>query len=211
MIPMKHRTILAALTVCALCALASPAATQAQGYDDDDDRYDDRHRFALALGAGIVEPENEGEIYYMAAFRIGLYGDRDGDHRSGDDWRRSSRGDVQAYIEPEIGYWERSDRGRSDTDLLLGVNAVGVVPGRFVDYFFGVGLGLHFFDTTIDAVNTVPAVNQSDEKLGGNFQVGLDIHITESTSVFGTGRFDVIEGLDDTLQGKVYMGLRFRF
>ena len=84
------------------------------------------------------------------------------------------------------------------------------MPGRIVDYFFGVGLGLHAIDTKIEAAG-VTTFDESDTKFGGNFQVGLDIHMTDSVSFFGTGRFDIIEGLDDTLQGKVYAGLRFRF
>lgn len=201
---MTYRIPTAAMTA-ALCALLVVPAAQAQSqYDERDSR-----RFGLALGAGIVEPDDAGEIYYHAALRYKL---SDRDERSDDDWRYASRGDIQAYIEPEIGYWESDDRGFSQSDLSVGVNAIGVVPGRTVDYFFGVGLGVHFLDTQIDvAAPGAPDVDESDEHFGGNFQVGLDIHLGESASLFGAGRFDVIEGLDETLQGKVYMGFRFRF
>ena len=71
-----------------------------------------------------------------------------------------------------------------------GVNAVGVIPGRAVDYFFGVGLGVHFLDTQIDGVGAQPAglVDESDAHFGGNFQVGLDVHMSRHVSLFGTGR-----------------------
>lgn len=223
---MTQRTIIVALAA-ALCALVAapeaPAQTREELQDEPryqrpsrdeerDDRDDDRDddRFALGLAAGVVEPDEEGEIYYLANFRVRLFGDDD--ERRDDDWRYADRGDIEAYIEPEVGYWERSEARFSESDLNVGINAIGVVPGRTVDYFFGVGLGLHFLDTQIDVADpTVPDVDESDEHFGGNFQVGLDIHLGDTASLFGAGRFDVIEGIDETLQGKVYMGLRFWF
>lgn len=210
---MTQRTIIAVL-VAVLCALVAVSGASAQDPDEpryqrrdrDDDR--DDHRFALGLAAGVVEPDEEGEIYYLANFRIHLFGDDD--ERGEDDWRYADRGDIEAYLEPEIGYWERSEARFSESDLNVGINAIGVVPGRTVDYFFGVGLGYHFLDTQIDVADpAVPDVDESDGHFGGNFQVGLDIHLGDTVSLFGAGRFDVIEGVDETLQGKVYMGLRF--
>lgn len=215
---MRQRTITVVLAAV-LCALAAApgASVQAQEERRDDrrDRRDDRDdrdhdRFALGLAAGVVEPDDAGEIYYLANFRIRLFGGDD--ERREDDWRYASRGDIRAYLEPEVGYWERSEDRLSESDLNVGINAIGVVPGRTVDYFFGVGLGLHFLDTQIDVADpAVPDVDESDEHFGGNFQVGLDIHLGRTVSLFGAGRFDVIEGVDETLQGKVYMGLRFWF
>lgn len=214
---MKQRMIIVVLAA-ALCALAAASGASAQvreerRQDRSDDRDDDRdgsRRFALGLAAGVVEPDEGGEIYYLGAFRIRLFeNDRE---RRDDDWRYASRGDIQAYIEPEVGYWERDEDRFSESDLNVGINAIGVVPGQVVDYFFGVGLGLHFLDTRIDVADpAVPDVDESDSHFGGNFQVGLDIHLGRAVSLFGAGRFDVIEGVDETLQGKVYMGLRLWF
>lgn len=205
---MRQRTLFAVVAAGLAALLLAPGAW---GQQRDDRRDGDGGRFAFAVGAGVVEPDNEGEIYYMGALRIRLF--RDGDRRRGDDdWRYAGRGDIEAYIEPEIGYWERDGVGRSDSDLNVGVNAIGVIPGRAVDYFFGVGLGFHFLDTRIDVADpTVPDIDTSDEHLGGNFQVGLDFRLGRAASIFGVGRFDVLEGVDDTLQSKVYMGMRFRF
>jgi len=200
---MSHPKTLVVLAACCLCALTLAVPAHAQR--DDGSASD---RFALALGAGVVEPGGQGEIYYSGALRFRL--SKDEHRQQGDDWRYANRGDVQAYIEPEVGYWSRDDQGTSESDLSVGVNGIGVVPGRIVDYFFGVGLGLHAIDTKIEAAG-VTTFDESDTRFGGNFQVGLDIHMTDSVSLFGTGRFDIIEGLDDTLQGKVYAGLRFRF
>ena len=201
---MTSRTLTALTATLALVLLAvAPAAAQ--------DRQDS-DRFGLGLGFGVVEPDDAGELYYMGSFRIRLWGDDDDEDRDEDDWRYASRGDIEAYIEPEIGYWEADGGRSSESDLLLGVNGIGVVPGRTVDYFFGVGLGYHFLDRDIRSPGDVRrAVDDSDEVFGGNFQVGLDIHLSDAVSLFGAGRFDILEDIDDTLQGKVYMGLRFTF
>lgn len=209
---MKQRSFLAMMAAI-LCAVLLAPAGHAQ--DRDDDRYDDddrnEHRTALGLGAGVVEPDGTGEIYYHGAVRIRLFdGDEDDDDRDDDDWRYAGgRGDIQAHIEPEIGYWTRDDDGVSESDLSVGVNAIGLIPGRVVDYYFGVGLGLHFLDRQVDGIGPLPDLDESDEAFGGNFHVGLDVHLGEHVSVFGTGRLDVVEGQDETLQSKVFMGLRF--
>lgn len=206
---MKQRTLLAMLAV-ALCSVLLAPAGFAQDRDDDRDDDDrDSRRTALGIGAGVVEPDGIGEIYYHAALRIRLFDDDEDEGRDDDDWRYAGRGDIQAHIEPEIGYWERDENAASESDLSIGVNALGLIPGRVVDYYFGVGLGFHFLDTRIDGVGTQPDLDESDEAFGGNFHVGLDIHLGEHVSLFGTGRLDVIEGQDETLQSKVFMGLRF--
>jgi len=202
---MSHRVLLTALIACVVLTLVVPAA-QAQ-------RDPNPKRYAFSVGAGIVEPDSAGELYYTAAFRIGLFHtDKRRNDVDDDDWRYSGRGDIEAYLEPEVGYWERNDNGLQESDFSGGVNAIGVVPGRAVDYFFGVGLGFHLLDSELRPAGARGVgVSTSDTVLGGNFQVGLDIHLSDGVSLFGTGRFDVLENVDDTLQGKVYMGLRFKF
>lgn len=201
---MSSRLLLIALIVSVLLTVAAPVA-QAQENSAP-------NRFAFGVGAGIVEPDDEGELYYTAGLRIGLF--RSEKKRSDvddDDWRYSGRGDIEAYLEPEVGYWKRDDRGVEESDFSAGVNAIGVVPGRAVDYFFGVGLGFHLLDGEVVNSDERPGfgVTGDETVFGGNFQVGLDIHLSETVSLFGTGRFDILEDVDDTLQGKVYMGLRF--
>jgi hypothetical protein len=95
------------------------------------------------------------------------------------------------------------------SDLLLGVNLVGVVPLGIVDSFFGVGAGVHFVDTSL--LENDPSLTDSETKLGANAQFGLDLYITDSLSAFGTGRFDLVQGSEDKVQTKVYLGLRARF
>lgn len=201
---MKHRmSIVAAALLCASAlAPAARAASQQPAASD--------YRYALALGAGVVQPGNTGEIYYYGGLRFRLHGDEDQTPQKGD-WRYERRGDIVAFLEPEVGYWQRDESGLKESDFSAGVNGIGVIPGRTVDYFFGVGLGVHFLDTKIAATQSRGALDNSDQHVGGNFQVGLDIRMTRAVSFFGTGRFDIIEGVDDTLQGKVYAGLRFRF
>ena len=158
----------------------------------------DAGRGIPGLGVGLVDPDAAVEPYYSAAFRIRL-----GDHdRQANQYDRG----IQAFLEPEVGYWE-SDL---QTDTLVGVNLLGLVPFRNVDYYFGVGAGVHFQD--IDTVHVKGNVTSaSDQHFGMNAQFGLDIHVTEKTSLFGTGRFDLVEGSDNQVQDKLIVGLRFLF
>ena len=88
--------------------------------DDEEGRQSDRDRFALAVGAGLVEPLNKTETYYMASLRIRTSG-RGSDDREGN--RRGDEG-ITGYLEPEVGYWSSTDKDRpKGSDLLLGVNA----------------------------------------------------------------------------------------
>lgn len=172
------------------------AHAQDDRYDDEDGR--DQDRFALGVGAGLVEPSGEVETYLMAAFRIRAGGRGDG----GDDG-------IRGYVEPEIGYWEASGDGLEGSDLLLGVNLIGVIPLGPVDSFFGVGAGAHFIDATLVENNRF--ADGSETKLGANAQFGIDLYITDSVSAFGAGRFDLVQGAEDSVQSKVYLGLRARF
>ena len=108
-----------------------------------------------------------------------------------------------------MGYWEATGDQVEGSDLLLGVNLVGAVPLGIVDSFFGVGAGVHFVDASL--LENDPSLTDSEAKLGVNAQFGLDLYITDSLSTFGTGRFDLVQGSEDKVQTKVYLGLRARF
>ena len=49
------------------------------------------------------------------------------------------------------------------------------------------------------------------EKLDHVASLGVDVHLNENVTVFGTGRFDIINDSSDSLEAKVYLGLRFGF
>jgi hypothetical protein len=190
-------------------AVLLPAGmARAQGNDRDDrDRDDDRgdrDRFALGVGVGLVEPLNKTETYYMASLRIRTSGRAEG--REG----RGGNEGITGYLEPEVGYWTSSDKSRpKGSDLLLGVNLIGVVPLGAVDSFFGVGAGAHFIDASLAANDT--SLSGRDTKFGANAQFGIDLYITRKLSAFGTGRFDLVQGSSNRIQSKVYLGLRGRF
>jgi hypothetical protein len=179
-------SLLAALLVAALPAAAA---------EDYDDEAGVLPNYAIGVAIGLVDPDADVENYYTANLRIRL-GDRDKS-------RDRASGGIRGYLEPEVAYWE-SD---TVTDTLVGVNLIGLVPFRHVDYFFGVGAGAHFYDTDL----TVAGVRQSesDTRLGMNAQFGIDVHVNDSMSVFGTGRFDLVQDSDDEVQNKLYIGLRF--
>jgi hypothetical protein len=177
-------------------------AAQAQT-DRDDEEGGDRDRYSLGVGIGLVEPLNEVETYLMAALRVRVVG-RDSGQRND-----AAETGVAGYIEPEVGYWEATGDQAEGSDLLVGVNLIGVVPLGVVDSFYGVGAGVHFVDASL--LENDPSLTDSETKLGANAQFGLDLYINDSLSAFGAGRFDLVQGSEDKVQTKVYLGVRARF
>jgi hypothetical protein len=177
------------------------------GYDDDQDDRGHRDRFALGVGIGLVKPTNQTETYYMASLRIRTSGRGNSGRNEGE---RGDQG-ITGYLEPEVGYWTSSDSGGlgKGSDLLLGVNLIGVIPLGSVDSFIGVGAGVHSLDASLLANSSGKTGNQT--KFGANAQFGLDLYINRKLSAFGTGRFDLVQGAADEVQSKVYLGLRARF
>ncbi|HEX4962855.1 MAG TPA: hypothetical protein VF173_18610 [Thermoanaerobaculia bacterium] len=204
---MRPWTMAAAL---ALAGLLSTGWAQAQTSNRDDRDRDDeggrnRDRFAFGIGAGLVEPSGGVENYYMAALRIRVSG------RDDEGGRRRATGDegVTGYLEPEVGYWKASGNHGKGSDTLLGVNLIGVVPFGSVDSFFGVGAALHSTDKSL--IEDDPTLTGTESKFGADAQFGIDIYLTNKLSVFGTGRFDLVQGAQSRVQSKVYLGLRARF
>jgi hypothetical protein len=175
-------------------------------YDDEDEGNGGRHRdrFALGVGVGLVNPGDKVETYYTASLRIRTSG-RDSDRRS------AGEEGITGYLEPEVGYWTASgDRNKpKGGDTLVGVNLIGVVPLGAVDSFFGVGAGAHFVDKAVLLNDNT--LTGSDTKFGANAQFGIDLYINRSLSAFGVGRFDLVQDASNSIQSKVYLGLRARF
>ncbi|MDH3404058.1 MAG: sulfur carrier protein ThiS [Acidobacteriota bacterium] len=174
---------------------------------------DDEDRFGLGIGIGLVNLDEEFladdvETYLTVHLRIAF-----GDPRA----HRGSRPGLRGYLEPEIGYWQ------SDTasDTLLGINIIGSFPFNALDFFVGAGAGIHMLETDAVVVDgDLVQAASDDTAFGVNAQFGVDVHLTETVTVFGTGRFDIIDsadkdqpgrGFSDSLEAKVYLGLRFRF
>jgi hypothetical protein len=204
---MKAKVAMVTAAVFAMIlGIALPDAARAEDKGNKDGKHDG---LALGLGAGIVSPDGDGEIYFTANLRFRIGGDEKDDKGK----RRRTKNDdgIRAYLEPEIGYWSRSGDALETKDLLLGLNLVGVVPTRAADYFFGVGFGIHSFDNNVsDPIFS--DFGGSDTRLGGNFHVGLDVNLGPRIALFGVGRLDLLEGgqFDDS-QSKIYGGLRFKF
>lgn len=192
-------------TKVVLAAAVVPLLAAAPAWAQDDDDPEDYERsadnYALGLGIGLVDPEGEVEPYLTANFRIRL-----GDHdRSYEDIQRSG---ISAFLEPEIAYWEHNS---NNTDLLLGVNLIGVTTGSWAHYTWGAGVGVHFVDFVRRDPVTQTDIDESDEQVGLNAQVGIDVPVSDSMALFGIGRWDIIEGSTDEIQEKIYLGLRFGF
>lgn len=206
---MKRWTTIVALSLAALLWSGLAGAQTAQDEDDRGDGGRHQERFAFGIGAGFVEPSGDVENYFMASLRIRTSGRGSQGNANGSRGHDPRGEGMTGYIEPEVGYWEASGDNVSGSDTLLGVNLIGVVPMGSVDTFFGVGVGAHFIDAAL--LENDPNLDGSDTKLGGNAQFGLDLYINDSLSAFGAGRFDLVQGAEDSIQSKVYLGLRARF
>jgi hypothetical protein len=204
---MKRWTMVGVVTAAVLLTAGQAWAQSSRDRYDDEDEGGGRHRdrFALGVGIGLVEPQSKVETYYTASLRIRTSGREEHDRRAAGDEG------VTGYLEPEIGYWTTSGN-RNDpkgSDTLLGVNLIGVVPLGSVDSFFGVGAGAHFIDNSVLANDRT--LSGSSTKFGANAQFGIDLYINRKLSVFGVGRFDLVQDADSRVQSKVYLGLRGRF
>ena len=170
----------------------------------DEDEWEHARRYSLGLGFGIVElggdPFENTEPYYSAAFRIRV---GRAQLSSGPENNR-----MQGHVEPEIGYWEADSERGSASDMMLGVNWVGVLPLGAVDFFVGSGVGVHFVDQDIRSGDT--DISDSEEKLGFNLHFGFEREISRSLGLFGVGRVDSIEDRD-ALEIKLYGGVRIYF
>ena len=195
------------VTAAVLLTAGQAWAQSSRDRYDDEDEGGSRHRdrFALGVGIGLVEPQNKVETYYTAALRIRTGG------RGNNDRRAAGDEGVTGYLEPEVGYWTASGSRNNPkgSDTLLGVNLIGVVPLGAVDSFFGVGAGAHFIDDSL--LLNDRTLTGSSTKFGANAQFGLDLYINRKLSVFGVGRFDLVQDADNRIQSKVYLGLRGRF
>jgi hypothetical protein len=194
------------VTAAVLLTTGQAWAQSSRDRYDDEDEGGGRHRdrFALGVGIGLVDPGVKVQTYYMASLRIRTSGRDNGRRNAGDEG-------ITGYLEPEVGYWTASG-GRNNPkggDTLVGVNLIGVVPLGAVDSFFGVGAGAHFVDRSVLANNAT--LTGSDTKFGANAQFGIDLYINRSLSAFGVGRFDLVQDASNSIQSKVYLGLRARF
>lgn len=196
---MKRRWIVPAFLGLALVA-SQPVLAQPADKDEDEDA---PYNYALGVGVGLVEA-GQAETYLTAALRIRVGRDDEG---GGGNSRRDQG--FQGYLEPEIGYWESSDDAIEGSDLLVGVNLVGAMPFSRAESFIGIGVSAHFIDSAL--LEADPTLDDSETKLGVNAQFGIDVRMSRSVSAFGTGRFDLVQGSAESVQAKVYLGLRSRF
>jgi hypothetical protein len=189
--------------------LLSANLASAQSRNDRDDDRDDGEisNYAIAVAVGLVEPANQTENYYTAQLRIRVSrGDEDDEGGGGGRGRDRS---IQGYIEPEVGYWKSTADNVQGSDTLVGVNLVGAFPFAAAESFLGVGVGAHFVDKEL--LKSDSRLTGSETKLGVNAQFGIDLNFTRTLSVFGAGRFDLVQGAKDNVQSKIYLGLRARF
>jgi hypothetical protein len=149
---------------------------------------------SLALGAGLVKPRNVDSTFWVTAnyrFRIA----------------------DRFWLEPEVGYWEKSDDipgfDVSVEDLNFGVNGIlefGTSGSGALQPWVGAGLGLHRVKGVADVGEA--ELGETQSKLGLHLLGGADFGLTETFDLFAALRYDIVP---DRSQFKAYGGLRFKF
>src|SRR5262249_6474576 len=157
----------------ALCALLLLFAAPVLAQEDE------AERFSIGIGGGIVQTDTGNQPYLTAALRI-----RAGYRNAGEE----GRGSVTGFVEPEVGYWTGTAAGVDEKDTLLGINVGGAVRLRSVEYFLGGGVGYHFIKRDLGALGS-----RNDNKVGANAQFGFDLLMTDTISIYGVGRFDLVQ------------------
>lgn len=168
---------------------------------------DEEGRFSLGVGGGLVQTSGNSDPYFTGNLRMRIGYRVAGEERSGS---------VFGFVEPEVGLWTRdttvSGRTLDTKDTLIGVNIGGAVRLRVFEYFVGGGVGYHFLDRDVIRGGQVESVD--DGVVGVNAHFGFDVRMSETLSLFGVGRFDLVQddtaGSNDDQQTKVYLGLRAR-
>ncbi len=197
------------ISAFAAMGLLASGLVLAQTTDTDEPRRDERasSRNSIAIGAGLVNADSQTQTYLMAALRVRIGGRRQGD---ADDWRgRPPDTGIRGYFEPEVGYWKAGDDRGGGKDQLLGFNLIGVIPLGPVDSFFGAGAAYHRIDQSI--LLGLPVSTGTESKLGVDAQFGIDIYLSRNLSLFGAGRFDLVQDLRRGVEAKGYLGLRVHF
>ena len=164
---------------------------------------DEEGRFSLGVGGGLVQTSGNSDPYFTGNLRWRIGYRVAGEER---------QGSVFGFVEPEVGLWTRdttvSGRTLDTKDTLIGVNIGGAVRLRVFEYFVGGGVGYHFLDRDVIRGSQVESVD--DGVVGVNAHFGFDVRMSETLSLFGVGRFDLVdtEASADDQQTKVYLGLR---
>jgi hypothetical protein len=193
---MKVRAAFILAIAAFLLSVAAPVLAQ----DDEEGRY------SIGLGAGMVQTSGSSDPYFTANLRSRIGYRTAGDER---------QGSVFGFVEPEVGYWTRDKNGIDSKDTLLGVNIGGAVRLRSFEYFIAGGVGYHIINRDARASN----ISVDDNSIGVNAQFGFDVRMSETVSLFGVGRFDLVQVDDNTAvssgdkspddqQTKVYLGVR---
>jgi hypothetical protein len=171
---------------------------------------DDHRRFnrALGFGGGLVRVEEQGLTHFTGSFRFNWW-DEDQEEDNVGRVLSSRQNRMKGFLEAEVGYWKDTELTPVDRDLSSGINAIGVLPTRSVDFFFGGGMAAHFLRAS--GVQSEEDPFEDDTRFGANIQFGVDLNFTDPVSFFALGRYDLLQGEVVDFQSKILLGARWRF
>ncbi len=149
--------------------------------------------YALGVGVGYVKPEDVDGTFWLVA--NGRY-----------------KFASNLAVEPEIGYWRRSEGVPglfevSLSDFSVGGHVLLLLPAADrLQVFVGGGPGVHFLRGAVGFFGL--EASETETKFGVHLLGGVEADVAESLAVFGAGHFDLVS---EANQFKVYGGLRYKF
>jgi len=145
----------------------------------------------IGIGAGYVDPSDVGGTAWFTGnvrFKVA----------------------EAVAIEPEVGYWKKSESvpGLVDVsvkDLNVGANVLYLVKaGKDVTVSLGGGAGAHFLKGAVGVLGFEES--DTETKFGAQILAGLDFKIATNVALFADVRYDFVSDLN---QFKAYGGIRF--
>lgn len=145
----------------------------------------------IGLGAGYVDPSDVGGTFWLTGnvrFKVA----------------------ESVAIEPEVGYWKKSESvpgliDASVKDINVGANVLYLIPsGEKLLISLGGGVGAHFLKGAVGVLGFEES--ESETKFGGQLLAGLDFEVAANVALFANVRYDLVS---DFNQFKAYGGIRF--
>lgn len=160
-------------------------------------------RFAIVLGL-LIGVTGTAAAADSGGFGLGIGMVKVKDAETSNLWLTANLRTMLAdnlALEPEVGWYRDKD---SKTNVFNGGGSLLLVfPTRKIDVFAGAGLGAHMYRYTGGVGNTT--------KLGYHGLAGVDLLASDSVSLFGAVRYEIVKyDSVNVKQWKLYGGLRFR-
>jgi opacity protein-like surface antigen len=108
---------------------------------------------------------------------------------------------ANMYVNPFVNYWNWSQNENSvDTsfrDVAVGANMKWTIPTSAVRFqpFLAAGVAMHMLNASVESSGF--SLDQGDTKFGFQGGAGFKVGVSQSTSIVGSGWYNVVEDADN--------------